>query len=241
MLSKKWVGHYESTLAKFGPELAKRNLPYRIDETNTYYIGGAPGASNSMAAAVWAVDYLYWWAEHGAQGINFHNGTTLPFNKGSLPGGADRKPCYYASFWGEPQGGYSVQAVGYGLKAFSLGCNGNIFPVNINAPANANITAYAVKNANGEVFLTIINKEIDTPAQSIIINQPQGESFNECKSIALSVKDANVAATEGFTLGGVSIKTDASWDGKWTTLPIENNTINFSIAPTSVIILHLKK
>ena len=32
-----------------------------------------PGASNAFASALWALDYLHWWAAHGAAGVNFHN------------------------------------------------------------------------------------------------------------------------------------------------------------------------
>ena len=47
-------------------------LRYRLTEANDY-LGGVPGASNAFASALWALDYLHWWAARGAAGVNFHN------------------------------------------------------------------------------------------------------------------------------------------------------------------------
>ena len=38
-------------------------------------------------------------------------------------------------------------------------------------------------------------------------------------SAFLSVPDGDIAATTGQTLGGVEIKNDGSWNGKWIMLP----------------------
>ena len=240
MLSPAWIGKYERMYQSFGPELAKTGTPYRVDETNTYYIGGAKGASNSMAAAVWSLDYLYWWASHGAQGINFHNGTTLPFSKGSLPDGATRKPCYYASFWGVP-GGYSVQAVGYGIKAFDLGGHGSLLPVTLSSPEKTNITAYATRADDGGVYLTVINKEIGTAARRVLIAQPKDSRFGRAESMSLEVKNHDAAATEGFTLGGAAISHDGAWEGKWIPASTDGEAITLLVPNTSAVVLHLSR
>lgn len=52
------------------------NLAYRLTESNAY-LGGIDGASNSFTGALWALDYMHWWAAHGAAGINFHNNQWL--------------------------------------------------------------------------------------------------------------------------------------------------------------------
>lgn len=241
MLSPAWHAKYNGFYKSFGPELAKQGLPYRLDETNTYYIGGAPGASNSMAAAVWATDYLYWWAQHGAQGINFHTGTTLPFVKGALPHDALRKPCYYAVLWALPQDAYATQAVGYGLKAFDLGSHGKLFPIQVTAADKANVVAHAVLADDGSVFVTILNKEIGGKSRVIAVSQPKDARFNRAESIALGVKNHDAGATEGFTLGGAGIGTDGSWNGQWDKVATEGDTLAVTVPPTSAVILHLSK
>jgi len=234
-------GKYDKFYQRFGPMLAKMGLPFRLDETNTYYMGGAPGASNSMAASIWALDYLYWWAEHGAEGINFHTGSTLPYGKGSIPNGATRKPGFYAVFWDLPQGGYATQAVGYGMKAFDLVGHGKLFPVQAVSTDNAHVEAHAVLADDGSVFLTLLNEEIGAMSRQFILNQPKGGRFTHAQAITLGVKGNDAGSTEGFTIGGAGIGTDGSWDGKWDQVITEGDTFTVTIAPTSAVILHLKK
>ncbi len=70
------------------------NLAYRLTESNDF-LGGVDGASNAFASALWALDYMHWWAAHGAAGTNFHNtqwlytDTILP---GNLPSNYEQQP-----------------------------------------------------------------------------------------------------------------------------------------------------
>ncbi|HZC40334.1 MAG TPA: hypothetical protein VE343_06635, partial [Streptosporangiaceae bacterium] len=52
---------YQSNIAA----VAAAGLGYRLTESNDY-LTGVPGASDAFAAALWALDYLHWWAAHGA-------------------------------------------------------------------------------------------------------------------------------------------------------------------------------
>lgn len=60
------------------------NLAYRLTESNAY-LGGIDGASNTFTGALWALDYMHWWAAHGAAGVNFHNNQWL-YSDTILPG-----------------------------------------------------------------------------------------------------------------------------------------------------------
>ncbi|MEO7313332.1 MAG: hypothetical protein ABIX01_23310 [Chitinophagaceae bacterium] len=245
MLSSRWHAMYEAYFKGLDSEPATKGIPFRMDETNSYYMGGAPGASNSMAAAIWALDYLYWWAEHGALGINFHTGTSLPYDKGRIPNGATRKPGLYAVYWDLDNGGFATQAVGYGIKAFDLGSHGKIFPVRVAVEGEehsaVNVLAHAVLSANGDVYVTILNKEIGTPARKIVFKLPHNGQFKQVQSIALEVNDDNAGATEGFILGGAGIDSNGSWKGKWSQVYPNGDNISVTIPPTSALILHLKK
>jgi hypothetical protein len=241
MLSPEWQEKYTKFYNAFGPELHKLNIPFRIDETNTYYMGGAPGASNSMAASIWTLDYLYWWAEHGADGINFHTGTTLPYNKGRIPNGATRKPGFYAVYWDLPNNEYATQAVGYGMKAFDLGSHGKLFPVEVTTEDKAQVSAHAVLADDGSVYLTILNKEIGTAPRAVVLKQLRKMGFTKVESISLGVKNNYAGAIEGFTVGGAKIETDGFWKGKWKKVSSSGDTISVVIPPTSAVILHLSK
>src|ERR1700722_9162158 len=92
---------------------------------STICTGGVEGASDSYASALWSIDYLYWWAEHGSNGLNFHTGDRA--------GGGDRSlPSRYAAFVTAGTG-YDVRPLSYGMKVFDLGGHGRLVPVTVAA------------------------------------------------------------------------------------------------------------
>src|SRR5262249_25291314 len=124
MLSPEWVNGttigtqprrttytpYPSLYANLLARVAEAGLRYRLTESNDYLVG-VPGASNAFASALWALDYMHWWAAHGAAGVNFHNKQWL----------------YTGTIVPDPAAagaGYAVTPKGYGIKAFTLGSAG---------------------------------------------------------------------------------------------------------------------
>ncbi len=64
-------------LINAGVALAKSNGlagGYRLAETNSFYDHGAPGVSDALGSALWALDFLFTNAIHGSSGVNFHGG-----------------------------------------------------------------------------------------------------------------------------------------------------------------------
>ena len=74
MLSAEFTAVDQKLLNGFAPQATALGLPFRLEEVNNFYNGGATNVSNTFAAALWGLDFMYWWAEHGAAGINFHTG-----------------------------------------------------------------------------------------------------------------------------------------------------------------------
>ena len=134
MLSPAWLAGYQKFRKAFVPAAQTNGLRYRIEEANNFFNGGAKDVSDTFASALWALDYLHWWAAHQAAGINFHTGD-------QVAAGERMNPCRYASFL-TSETGYHVQPVGYGIKAFTLGSRGRIVPVAANAKSELNLTAY---------------------------------------------------------------------------------------------------
>ena len=54
------------------------DIPYRIDECNSFDNGGVPGVSNSYASSLWVIDYLFDVALGRAAGVNLHGGGRSP-------------------------------------------------------------------------------------------------------------------------------------------------------------------
>lgn len=67
MLSPKFVSSYQHLYDIFVPTAKAASVRYRLEETNSFYNGGAKDVSNTFASSLWALRYLYWWLAHDAR------------------------------------------------------------------------------------------------------------------------------------------------------------------------------
>jgi hypothetical protein len=184
--------------------VAAAGLRYRLTESNDY-LGGVPGASNALASALWALDYLHWWAAHGAAGVNFHNKQWL-YTDTIVPDPA------------RAGGGYAVTPKGYGIKAFTLGSPGRVKPVVIGNPDGLNLTAYCA-GGTGEDYVTIINKTHGARAADAAVTiVPPGPGRPTAHLMTLAGEAPGDAASARATLGGATITGDTLWNGAWNAL-----------------------
>jgi hypothetical protein len=186
--------------------VAAAGLRYRLTEANDY-LGGVPGASNAFASALWALDYLHWWAAHGAAGVNFHNKQWL------------RTATVVPDPAAAPGEGYATTPKGYGIKAFTIGSAGRVRPVAIGNPGRVNLTAYWVGGAGAD-FVTIINKTQGAGAADAAVTiVPPGPGVPRAEVMTMAGAPPGDATGAGATLGGAAITGDAPWAGEWTALP----------------------
>jgi hypothetical protein len=195
-------------------------LRFRLTESNSFYDGGAPGASNSFASALWGLDYLHWWASHGALGINFHTGDHVS--------GATTS---YALFTTAGDA-YVAHPLAYAAKAFDLGGHGNSIPLTFDAVAD--LTAYAVRR-DQDVFVTIVNKSHDAAALDHVVAIRSAASVAEGWTLVAS----GLAATTDVTLGGASITSDGSWAGAPEHLDILGGVIEVAVPAASAVVVAL--
>ncbi len=235
MLSPAWLNHYEKFYNAFATSALSNGLPYRYDEANSFYDGGAKDVSDTFASALWGLDFLHWWAAHGAAGVNFHTGDKVAARDMN-------KPCRYAAFWSSGQG-YNVHPIGYGIKAFALGGHGSTLPLAISDTAGLDLTAYAVRGAGGKLFVTIINKEHGAGGHSADVTINAMGIVGRGQVIFLRAPNGNVAAKSGVTLGGSPIEDNGSWAGKWTPLAADKTNqcmVTIPVASAAVVKLPLK-
>jgi hypothetical protein len=225
--------HYEKFAANFVPAILSNSLPYRLEEANSFYDGGAFDVSDTFASALWALDYQWWWAAHGAHGINFHTGDKVAARDES-------KPCRYAVFWTSPDG-YNIHPLGYALKMFSLGSQGSLLPATIENPDDLNVVAYAVAGSKGEYNVTIINREHGNSARAAELTLESDLSAARAQMMFLTVSNNDVAAKTGVTLGGAGIQDNASWKGKWTPLakPSASGQFLLKLPPASAVLIKI--
>ena len=221
--------------------IRKLGTKFRLTESNDY-LGGVPGGSNSFASALWALDYMHWWAEHGASGVNFHNNqwiytdTLVPRNNlWKAPGICAQGPC----------GDYYATPKSYGIKAFNLGGHG--YPMQtsvrvVDAPKDWSLTAYAV-GAGQDLYITVINKmqghKPEHAARVIII--PKGEPFAKA-SVATMMLSSGVPGDStrlAAQLAGATIaNTGEQWRGVWTPQSADvSGHVTLMIEPATAVIV----
>jgi hypothetical protein len=211
----------------FVPAVQKQGLKYRIEETNNFFNGGAKDVSNTFASALWALDYLYWWADHNARGVNFHTGD-------KVAAGEDQAPCWYATFHTVP-GGYHALPIAYAIKAFDLGSHGRLLPTTV-SPGAADLAAYAVLGDDNTLFITLVNKGASAIDVSIATPSLQARPT----AMFLTAPGSNVTAIDGVTLGNSSISLDGNWAGHWTAVSASKRAVALKIGPSSAAVVKLR-
>ncbi|HEX4122369.1 MAG TPA: hypothetical protein VH619_17270 [Verrucomicrobiae bacterium] len=228
MLSGDFVRAYQKLHNSFATAAISNGIPYRLEEVNNYFNGGAKNVSDTFASALWGLDFMYWWASHGAAGVNFHTGDRVA-------AGSELRPSKYTAFFSTTNG-YVIRPLGYGIKAFDLGSHGRVIPFQIFNPKNLNLSIYPVLAENRTLYITVINKEHGESAHDadMTIKFP-GLTSEAGQAIFLTAPAHDAAATSGETLGGAQIQSDGSWNGNWSPL----NHPEIKIPPSSAAIIKL--
>jgi hypothetical protein len=234
LLSPNLLKVYETFHDEFVPAALSNNLPYRLEEANSFSNGGATGVSDAFASALWGLDYLYWWAGHGAEGINFHTG-------GYVAGTQSKRPMRYAVFWNSGEG-FAACPVAYALKAFDLPGAGRLVPTKLSYSAGAiNLRAYAVLARDKSLCITLINKEHGTGCQNAEVSLAAGKDYVRGEAMFLTAPRDDIEAKSGVTIGGASIDNEGNWNGTWAPMshPSDEGTFKFKLPASSAVVVKL--
>ncbi len=248
LLSANMLSTYQHLANNFVPQVVAQKLQYRLEEANNYFNGGAKDVSDSYASALWGVDYLHWWSEHNAAGINFHTVQTAP----------------YSAYTPEP-GGFAIRPLAYGIKAFDLGAHGRMVPVNISNANNVDLTAYAVLGDDRTLYVTLVNKEpapgtpdaagpaatgtsaSPAPAAAPLqgshdaqVTIAAGADYASAATISLTAPNGDLSVKTGLTLGGAPINGDGTWNGTWSAkMPGADGKFTVTVPAASAMIVKL--
>jgi hypothetical protein len=224
MLSKDWDSkNYLALDNQVVLPVMKDGFLVRLTESDDY-THGVSGASDAFASALWALDYMHWWAGHNARGINFQNTEWLATD----------------TFHPDASGNYQINPKAYGIKAFDLGSHGRVEPVVVGNADDLDLTAYAV-GTGSDVYVTIINKEHGPGARAAGVTiRPEGFMLGDVKAMSLEAPGGDVGAMRGITLGGDSIVNNAPWNGHWTVLdPPDNGPCVVTVPAASAVIVKI--
>lgn len=210
MLSNDFVRVYQKLHDGFVPMALTNGLTYRLEEVNNYFNGGATNVSDTFASALWGLDFMHWWAAHGAVGLNFHGGD-------KVAAGSTLQPSKYTAYFTSTNG-YVIRPLGYAIKAFDLGGRGQVVPAQIVVGATENLSTYGAMAEDKTLFVTLINKEHGDGARGATVAIAAPDDYQTGGFMLLTAPDKDIAVKSGLTLGGAEIKSDASWAGEWTAI-----------------------
>jgi hypothetical protein len=228
MLSPDWPAvNYPALDQHVLAHVVADGLPCRMTECNDY-TGGVKGASDAFAAALWALDYMHWWAAHGCAGVNFHN----------------RRQTVTDTIYWDGAGNFGINPKAYALKAFDLGSRGNVITsIKVDNPGQANVDCYAVGGLTN-LFVTVINKTHRSAGETnvVVTIQPNNFAARHAEFMLLASVPAGDCEAREATLGGSSINSKEPWRENWTPLDITSGgQCGLAVPFASAAIIQLQK
>ncbi len=186
---------------KLGPTLARlrsaskaSGVPYRICEVNSFSGGGRPGVSDSFGAALWVLEYMFALAAAGCAGVNLETGVN---QRGFVSS--------YSPIGDDEQGHYRATPEFYGMLAFAQSGVGRVIRCEVEA-GGRNVSAYATRQADDQVRLTLLNKESVGDAE-VVVEGAQGSG--ELKVLRLT--GPSLESKTGVMLGGAEVGAGGAW------------------------------
>jgi hypothetical protein len=166
-------------------------MRYRLAECNSVSNGGRTGVSDTFVSALWATDFLFSVAEHGADGINFH---------------CNLKPGSYSPIsWSKTESRYVVHPLYYAMLAFKEAGHGKILPISVKS--SANVTAHATLGADGKMRVLLTNKDL---TKGVGAHLATGRTQGTVTRLLAPAADAKT----GISFAGSSTGADGNWAAK---------------------------
>lgn len=214
---------------KLAPELKRlesaaktSGVPYRICETNSFCGGGQPGVSDTFGAALWMLDYLFTLAWGDAAGVNIETGVNqLGFVSS------------YSPIAKNERGVYEAKPDYYGMLAFSQAARGQKLTTQYDA-AGTNLAGYAVRQNNGDIALTIINKDA---SRTIRAEVTVDQRFRSAR--VLRLRAPSLQSKTGAALGGASVNENGQWTARPETVPQNRQACNVTVPAGSAVVVTL--
>lgn len=172
----------------------KNGLSFRMNEMGSFSGGGKAGVSDSFAASLWCLNIMFQVASSEGVGVNIQTDVNqLGFQS------------HYSALFRNPDNTLSVRPSYYGMLAFSLAGKGELLKVSTSVH-ELNLTAYATKNTNDAIWVTVINKDLESHAK-IEIPLP------DCYKIAevFRLEAPSVESIKDISLAGAKVTADGSW------------------------------
>ena len=151
--------------------------------------------SDTLAAALWVLDFMFTLASAGCAGVNMETGVN---QRGFISS--------YSPIGDDEQGHYWAAPEYYGMLAFAQS-GGRVIGCALDA-GERNIKAYATQPGRDRIVVTLINKESSSEAMVVI---DAGTSAPLRSGSLIRLSGPSLESKSGVTLGGAGVSHDGLW------------------------------
>jgi hypothetical protein len=212
------VGGWAQSVADVGE-------PLRLTETNSVFGGGEHGVSDTLAGALWTVDYLFRVAALGLTGVNLH--ATLDRCGGYTP------ICALTTADAQ-RDRFHVQPNYYALLLFHAAARGRFLPTRV--AGDPRITAYATRDRGGATRVALVNVGARAVRIRVRVFGPTPGGAGSLMRLTGPALDA----TSGVTFGGRAVGMDGRWRaGPVDRIQITGGAVQLRLPPASATVLVL--
>ena len=193
-------------------------IPWRMCETNSFSGGGRPGVSNTLAGALWTLDYMLLLAQYGCAGVNIETGVNqLGFVSS------------YSPIQDDGAGHNTGGAPYYGMLAFATSTRdaSNVLAVEA-LPGAINLTAYVLGAGERVRNVVLINKTADRTARVSV------EELQLRHASALRLSGPSLDSTAGLTFGSGAVRANGAWSAGKAEPVLEGEII---VPPASAVVI----
>ncbi len=202
-----------------------QDRPFRINEVNSFSGGGKPEVSDTFGSALWCLDYLFLLASYGCEGVNLET----DINQHAWIS-------HYSPVVHDPDGHCSAGPEYYGLLAFSMAGKGDLLKLNLEKN-DINLTAYATREETGDVWITVINKDLLQDAE-LEVTLPEGYATAN----AFRMQAPSAESKDRITFAGGKFSTNGEWiAGKPEATAVKQGGNQLLIPRASAVLLRLER
>ena len=217
--------NFERQLAVLQKLSSDARVPIRFNEINSFFGGGKKGVSDTFASALWCLDTMFMLAARGCDGVNMET----DINQNAKI--SDYSPIYRD----EATGQLIARPEFYGMLAFSIAGVGDVLKISV-SQSEVNLKAYATRNSKGELWVTVINKDLSKPAR-IELAVPASYSTSDCFRLAAPT----VESKKQVTLADAEVSPEGTWKPSRTeAVELKNGSAYFDVPATAAALIHLR-
>jgi hypothetical protein len=218
----------------FSPAVAaahSKQIPFRINELNSFWGVGVHGQSDAFTSALWSIDSMFEYVKAGVDGVNWE-----------ADGVGFCSPFWFSKTASGQPNTFTLKAVSplyYGLYFFQEATGNKSKLLAADVDTKANLKAWATQDANGQTRLSIINKDLNAAGKVVVQMAGYREATVE-RLLAPTYTSLNGVTYAGQTLDG---STDGKFVGaqKIETIKAKDGQFEIEMPVTSAALLTFRK